>query len=239
MEQATILVAFVAGMLSFLSPCVFPLLPAYVSHLTGAVIKGDKLETDRKVLLTRSLGFMIGFSIVFIAMGASASFIGRLFAEHRELAQKLSGLLIVIFGLQMAGLIQLKFLMRGRGRDASFGSAGMMRSVLTGLAFGTGWSPCVGLALSSILLLAGSSDTVWSGVVLLAVYSIGLGIPFLVISWALTYSTRIVRRMNRYIPILSILNGAIFIALGLLLYTGQLQKLSAWLSRYTLFDITF
>ncbi|WP_274651928.1 cytochrome c biogenesis CcdA family protein [Paenibacillus humicola] len=240
MDNVTILVAVAAGMLSFLSPCVFPLIPAYVSHLTGSSIQDGRLVVNRRKLLVNSIGFIAGFAFIFIVLGASASFLGRFAAHERDLVQKISGLLIMAFGLQMAGFLNLRLFMSVKSWNNGIKTGrGVIRSFLTGLAFGAGWSPCVGLALSSILLLAGSSETLWSGIGLLAFYSIGLGIPFLILSWLLTYSMGIMKKMNRWMPYLSKLNGWIFIAMGLLLFTGQLQVISAWLARYTFLDITF
>lgn len=240
MDLLTVFIALAAGALSFLSPCVFPLIPAYVSHITGSSIRNNKIEVDRKLLLMRSITFILGFSVVFIAMGASASMVGRIFAEQRELVQKVSGLLIILFGMQMVGWLQLRWFMTNKSWDAGRlqSAGGSLRSFLTGLAFGSGWTPCVGLALSSILLMAGSSETLWSGIGMLAVYSLGLGIPFLLISLVLTYSTGVMKKLNQYVPVLSKINGWLFIGMGLLLFTGQLQKIGAWLARYTLFDIT-
>ncbi len=240
MDLLTMFIALAAGALSFLSPCVFPLIPAYISHITGSSIQNNKMEVNRKLLLVRSISLIIGFSVVFIAMGASASMVGRIFAEQRELIQKVSGLLIILFGMQMIGWLQLRWFMSNKSWDTGKirSNGGMVRSFLTGLAFGSGWTPCVGLALSSILLMAGSSETLGIGIWMLAIYSLGLGIPFLIISWVLTYSTGIMKKMNKYVPVLSKINGLIFLGLGLLLFTGQLQKISAWLAKYTLFDIT-
>ncbi|MCY9667535.1 cytochrome c biogenesis CcdA family protein [Paenibacillus alginolyticus] len=240
MENITVFVAFAAGMLSFLSPCVFPLIPAYVSHLTGSSFHEGKLVVNRGILIVRSVSFIAGFSLVFIAMGASASFIGSFFAEERDLVQKISGLLIVVFGLQMTGLLKLRLLITGKTWESkSTWTNGTIHSVFTGLAFGTGWSPCVGLALSSILLLAGSSETLWSGISMLAVYSLGLGVPFLLISLLLTYSMGVIKKMTKWMPLLSAINGWILIGMGALLFSGQLQKLSAWLAKYTFWNINF
>ncbi|MEX2460641.1 MAG: cytochrome c biogenesis protein CcdA [Paenibacillaceae bacterium] len=240
MNNITVLVAFAAGMLSFLSPCIFPLIPAYVSHLTGSSFQNGKIVVHRGKLIFQSLCFIMGFSLIFIAMGASASFIGRFFAQEQELVQRISGLLIIVFGLQMAGFLNLRLLMSGKTWETKPDrSRGAIRSLLTGMAFGAGWSPCVGLALSSILLLAGSTETLWSGIGMLAVYSLGLGVPFLFISWLLTYSMNIMKKMNRWIPLLSKINGWLLIGMGFLLFTGQLQKISAWLTQYTFWNINF
>lgn len=240
MDIFTVFIALAAGVLSFLSPCVFPLIPAYVSHLTGSAVHQNKINVDRKRLLLNSLSFIVGFSSIFIAMGASASAAGQVLASHRDVVQKLSGLIIIVFGMQMIGWLNLKMLELNKSWDmGGFRSAnGVMKSFLTGLAFGTGWTPCVGLALSSILLMASSSETLWSGMLMLTVYSAGLGIPFLLISFALTYSTGILKRMNRFIPILSKINGVIFLVMGLLLFTGQMERIGAWLARFVIVDIS-
>lgn len=236
MGNISVLFAFTAGMLSFLSPCVFPLIPAYVANLTGSTYGTHRIEASRWGLLTRSVAFIIGFSLIFVLMGASASVAGRLFANHRVLVQKLSGILIIVFGLQMAGVLQLRFLMmekRWEGKPAQGNS--VWRSLLLGVSFGAGWTPCVGLALSSILLLAGSAETVYSGMFLLLIYSLGLGIPFLAISLIITYSFNVIKTINKKLGILSIISGWILVGMGILLFSGQLQKMSAWLSQFTLF----
>lgn len=236
MENVSVLFAFTAGMLSFLSPCVFPLIPAYVANLTGSTLGNNKIEVSKRLLLIRSLSFIMGFSLIFVLMGASASALGQIFIHNRDIIQKISGFLIIIFGLQMAGILRLRFLMMEKHWEAKqTEEKNVWRSFILGMSFGAGWTPCVGLALSSILLLAGSTNTVYSGMVMLAVYSLGLGIPFLAISIIITYSLRFVKRINRSLGLLSIINGWILIGMGLLLFTGQLQKISAWLASFSIF----
>lgn len=235
MENISVLFAFTAGMLSFLSPCVFPLIPAYVANLTGSTYGENRIEVTKQVLLTRSVSFILGFSIVFVLMGASASALGQIFANNRELIQKISGILIIIFGLQMAGMLNLRFLMREKRWESTPATENSIwRSLIMGISFGAGWTPCVGLALSSILLMAGSAQTVYSGMFLLLIYSLGLGIPFLAISVIITYSLKIVKSINNKLGLLSSISGWILVAMGFLLLTGQLQKMSAWLSQFTL-----
>ncbi|MCR8844974.1 cytochrome c biogenesis protein CcdA [Paenibacillus sp. SC116] len=229
MDDISILFAIAAGMLSFLSPCIFPLLPAYVANLTGSHVAGDKLMVSKKTLMMRSFLFILGFTLVFMMMGASASMIGQSFAANRGIIEKVSGLLIIIFGLQTVGLLNIRFLMFQKKWETN-GPINSWHSFVVGLAFGTGWTPCVGLALSSILLLAGSTETMSSGIFLLMFYSLGLGVPFLLISLLLTRSLGVIKKVNKLLPRLSLLNGWILIVMGLLLFTGQLQKLSAWLA---------
>lgn len=236
MENISMLFALTAGMLSFFSPCIFPLIPAYVANLTGSHIQSEKVIVSKRILMFRSIYFILGFSVIFMLMGASASALGQLFSEYRDVVEKVSGFLIIVFGLQMAGILSLRFLMMEKRFHASTtGKKSNWSSFVLGLAFGTGWTPCVGLVLSSILLLAGSADTMYSGLTLLMIYSLGLGIPFLVISWLITYSLGVVKKVNKLLPRLSLINGWILIFMGLLLFTGQLQKISAWLATFTPF----
>lgn len=231
MGDISIWFAIAAGMLSFFSPCIFPLLPAYLANLTGAYTSGDKIQVSKTILMVRSILFILGFTVVFMMMGASASMIGQLFASNREVVEKVSGLLIIIFGLQMAGILNLRILMFSKQRETK-GPKGGWNSFVVGLAFGTGWTPCVGLALSSILLLAGSSDTMYSGMLLLLFYSLGLGVPFLLISLLITKSLGVMSKVNKWLPRLSLLGGWIMVVMGLLLFTGQMTRLSAWLASF-------
>jgi cytochrome c-type biogenesis protein len=233
MDNITILFAIAAGMLSFFSPCIFPLLPAYLANLTGSYGSGGHTSVSNRTLMIRSTLFILGFTVVFVLMGASASMIGQIFTANRGLLEKISGLLIIIFGLQIAGILNLRMLMFQKQRETKAPKNGSgWHSFVVGVAFGTGWTPCVGLALSSILLLAGSSETMFNGIFLLLFYSLGLGVPFLLISILITKSMGIMRKINKWLPRLSLLNGWILIAMGLLLFTGQLQKLSAWLASF-------
>ncbi|MFT9846673.1 cytochrome c biogenesis CcdA family protein [Aneurinibacillus sp. REN35] len=234
METISFAFAFAAGIISFFSPCIFPLLPAYVAHLTGGNIKQNRLNAERKVVMIRSLGFILGFSFIFVVMGASASFVGQLFRENRQLVEQISGILIIIFGFQMAGMLNLRFLMMEKRWDTTAAKQqNIWGSVLLGLAFGSGWTPCVGLALSSILLLAGSAETMYNGMVLLWIYSLGLGIPFFALSFVLTYSLTVMKKVNRFMPVISKSSGWIMVGMGILLFTGQMQKISAWLAQFT------
>ncbi|MCG1023411.1 cytochrome c biogenesis protein CcdA [Sutcliffiella horikoshii] len=235
MSDVGILFSLFAGTLSFFSPCVFPLLPAYITHLTGGKIEDNKIMVNRNKVFMRSIGFIVGFSIIFISLGASASFVGKLLMEYRIALMQIAGLLIIIFGLQMAGFLKFKFLMKEKKFEYSNKSKSMFGSVLLGMAFASGWSPCVSLALSSILLLASSTETLNQGIILLGFYSLGMAIPFLVITFVLAYSLKVIRKINKYLGKLSFINGVIMIALGFLVLSGQMQKISAWLSIYNLF----
>jgi cytochrome c-type biogenesis protein len=169
-------------------------------------------------------------------MGASASFLGQVFANYRTIVMQIAGLLIIIFGLQMAGLLNIKFLMMEKKVHSETKSKGVFSSVFLGMAFASGWSPCVGLALSSILLLASSSDTLYQGMYLLTAYSLGMAVPFLVISFVISYSLKAIKKINKYLAKLAFVNGMIMVGMGFLVLSGQMQKISAWLSAYSLFE---
>lgn len=232
----SVIFAFVAGALSFFSPCIFPLVPAYVAHLTGTPIRENRIWVGKREILMRSLAFIGGFSVIFVLMGATASAIGQMLVQYREFIEKLAGLFIIIFGLQMAGILSFRLLMKEKRWDTSTSKAkGWLSSVFVGMAFAAGWTPCVGLTLSSILLLASSAETLYSGMVLLLVYSLGLGVPFLLLSLAMTKSLQIIKNVNRWLPLLSKVNGWLLVVLGVLLYTGQMAKISALLSSYSVF----
>lgn len=236
MDQVSLWIALGAGLVSFFSPCIFPILPAYVSHLTGGRIQEQKLKVDQHLLLQRSFAFVTGFSLVFILMGASATFIGQLFTANRQLIEHISGILIIVFGLQTLGAFPFSFLMKEKKWDHQLKQPkNWFSSVLLGVAFGSGWTPCVGLTLSSILLLASSSNTFSEGMLMLTVYSFGMAIPFLLISLMMTKSVRIIRTINQYLGKISVVNGAIMIVLGLLVFTGQMTKISAYFAQYSFF----
>jgi len=236
MNDVGLLFALAGGVLSFFSPCVFPLLPAYITHLTGGKIEDSKLVVNRPTMYLRSTGFIIGFSIIFISLGASASFIGQVLAQYRVLIMQIAGLLIIIFGLQMAGLLKFKVLMKEKRIQSEQRPKSMFSSILLGMAFASGWSPCVGLALSSILLLASSSDTLSQGIFLLGAYSLGMAIPFLIISIVISYSLKTMRKINKYLSKLAFVNGMTMVGLGFLVLSGQMQKISAWLSAFSIFN---
>lgn len=236
MNEIGLFFAFTAGILSFFSPCVFPLLPAYITHLTGGKIENSKVMIDRGTLFIRSSGFIVGFSLIFIVMGASATFLGQVFMNYRTIVMQIAGLLIIIFGLQMAGLLNIKFLMIEKKIHSEKKTTGIFSSIFLGMAFASGWSPCVGLALSSILLLASSSDTLYQGMYLLTFYSLGMAVPFMIISFVISFSLAAIKKINKYLAKIAFVNGMIMVGMGFLVLSGQMQKISAWLSAYSLFQ---
>lgn len=238
MIEVTVWLAFAAGVISFLSPCVFPLVPAYLAQLTGTTVSDNKIIAERSLIFSRSIGFIIGFSLIFMILGASSTFIGELFAGNRKLFEQIGGIIIVVFGLQMMGIISIRALLSEKRiavkprMSTSFAS-----SVLLGFLFGMGWSPCIGLALSSILILASDAGTMWKGMFLLAIYSLGLGVPFLLVSLIWSKSLDKLRKMNKWLPAIQKTGGAVMVVLGILLFTGHFNLLSSYLARYVPFGI--
>lgn len=205
-------VAFLAGLLSFLSPCVLPLVPSYLGVLGGA-----------RAPLVRALGFVLGFGLVFVALGATASALGALLAPHKLLLGRLAGALIVFFGLTMLGLIRLPWLMQD---TRQLSQADRYGPLALGAAFAFGWSPCLGPALGSILGLAASTASLAQGVVLLTAYALGLAVPFLLA--ALLWDRLNLRGLNRYAGTFEKLGGALLVAVGLLMLTGYFTMLASF-----------
>ncbi|HKW50997.1 MAG TPA: cytochrome c biogenesis CcdA family protein, partial [Candidatus Eisenbacteria bacterium] len=186
LNQVSLLAAFLAGVVSFVSPCVLPLVPSYVTFITGLsfdeLTASDQGPRVRRLTLIHSLAFIAGFSIVFIALGATATAAGQFLREHQDTLRIAGGILIVFFGIYLTGIIQIPFLSRERKVHLSGKPLGVLGSILVGITFAAGWTPCIGPILASILLYASTAKTVGTGILLLSVYSLGLGLPFLLAS---------------------------------------------------------
>ena len=227
MMDISLVAAFIAGLLSFLSPCVLPLVPVYLASLAGPEIFEAKMTRSRAAIFLHSLSFVFGFSIVFIAMGVGAGLAGFVISAHLELVRTIAGSLLVVFGLFMLAALKIPWLNYERRLSPSLGvTTGYLRSFLTGGIFSLAWTPCVGPILGGILTLAWASETAWSGGYLLAIYSLGLGLPFLIIGAAFNSITPLLRRIHRYSGWLYIISGVLLIAVGILILTGKL----AWFS---------
>lgn len=230
MNEIPMLVAFSAGMLSFLSPCVLPMIPAYVSYLTGESISGMESEKTRRTVLFKSIGFVLGFSIIFIVLGASVSSLSQIIASNQKVFRKIGGLLVIVFGFHVSGLFKVKLFYREKRflpENINTQGAG---SVLLGMAFAAGWTPCVGPILSSILIYAGSMETVGKGILLLFFYSLGMGIPFILTALAIGSFTRYFKKYSKYLPAVSAVSGVLMIIFGILMFTDKLSYLSGYLS---------
>ena len=227
--------AFVAGLVSFLSPCVLPLVPSYVTFVTGMTL--DELTTNgrraaRRRAALHALLFVLGFSLVFVTLGATATAIGATLRRALPLLQQIGGVVIVAFGLAMLGVLRVPWLMRDRRMHLASRPAGLAGSVLVGVAFGAGWTPCIGPVLASILLYAGMEATMMRGILLLVAYSVGLGIPFLVAAVGLNWYLAGARRLTRWLRPLELVAGALLVLVGVLLFTGKFAVLSNFLAGF-------
>lgn len=228
-----IFIAFTGGILSFLSPCVLPLVPSYLAFVTGMSLEDLQEGVNRKATLVHSLLFVAGFSIIFILLGASASFLGQFFRQYELWIARIGGVIIIVLGLHLAGVFRLAPLMRERRMHLNDKPAGYLGTLGVGMAFGAGWTPCIGPVLGAILTYGFSQDTMWAGVGLLTMYSLGLAIPFLIASLALDWFLQAFQRFKRWIPVVERGSGVLLIFLGLLLITGRFTLLTSLLAGMT------
>jgi cytochrome c-type biogenesis protein len=235
-ENISFFLAFAAGMLSFLSPCVLPLLPSYVAFITGLSFEDLTLDHPkrklRRIIIGHSLLFILGFSVLFTTLGASATLLGQFLAKYRDTVRIVGGILVIIFGLFISGVFSFGFLQQEKRfhlRDKPLGYVG---SFLVGVTFAAGWTPCVGPILSSILLYASTAEDMLSGVLLLLFYSLGLGLPFFVCSLALNTFLAAFQKAHRYFGLFTKVGGALLIIVGVLLLTNSFALLSEALSRW-------
>jgi len=229
----SIFIAFTAGIFSFLSPCVLPLVPSYLTLVTGMSLEDLQGGLNRKATFIHSLLFVLGFSTIFILLGASASFLGQFFRHYEVWIARIGGGVIIILGMHLAGVFKLTPLMREKRFHFNDKPAGYLGTFGVGMAFGAGWTPCIGPILGAILTLGFSQDTIWASVGLLTVYSAGLAIPFLLASLALDQFLQVFKRFRTWIPIVEKASGVMLIVLGVLLLTGKFTVLTALLARFT------
>ena len=232
-EPATALVALTAGVLSFLSPCVVPLVPSYLSFVTGMSLEDLQEGVDRRAILAHSLLFVAGFSIIFIVGGATASFMGGFLRYYQVWIARIGGLLIIVLGLHLMGVFRFVPLMRERRIHVNDKPAGYIGTLGVGAAFGAGWTPCLGPVLGGLFMLAGAQETVWSGMFLLSFYSLGLAIPFLIAALTLDWFLGAFARVRRFLPMVEKASGVMLILVGLLLVTGSFTILNTYLARFT------
>lgn len=239
-----VLVAMAAGLLSFLSPCVLPLFPSYISFVAG--VSFDEIQgtganpRTRRAILINSLLFILGFSLVFIALGAGATLLGQVLFQQQRLIQKIGGGFIILMGLYVAGWLRIPFLMQEWRLELKDRPAGYLGAVMVGITFAAGWTPCIGPILGSILTLASVSQTASTGILMLAAYSLGLAIPFFVSSLAIHRFVPFFDRFKRFFPVVTRGSGLILVALGVLLvsdYFTVLSRLAFSLTPEWLFDI--
>ncbi|MBA3013314.1 MAG: cytochrome c biogenesis protein CcdA [Proteobacteria bacterium] len=227
-ETITFPAAFIAGLLSFLSPCVLPLIPAYFSFITGLSV--DEMTADtkgiRQKVILSTLAYVAGFSSIFILFGASASFLGGLAAQYSWVIRYLGGTIVLVFGLHLLGLINIKGFQFEKRFHVKKKPVHLLGTFVIGMAFGAGWTPCIGPLLGSILIVAGNQETILKGVFLLAVYSAGLALPFLLISFFINSMLAFLKRATRLIGIINKIAGILLISIGLLLIFDKFKLLA-------------
>jgi cytochrome c-type biogenesis protein len=234
MMEITFLGAFIAGFLSFASPCVLPLIPAYISFLGGASLNQLTQEggidiTTQKCVFYSAIAFVLGFSTVFISLGATATAISALIAQNSFLLSQIAGTIIVIFGLHYMGIFRISFLNFEKRFHLENKPASLVGSYVLGLAFAFGWTPCVGPILASVLMVAASGDAVGYGVSLLSVYAAGLGIPFLIAAFAVKPFIKFLSRFRKQMQKIELTIGVLLIITGTAIFTGDLAEVSYWL----------
>jgi cytochrome c-type biogenesis protein len=222
--DVTIGLAFLAGLASFLSPCVFPLVPAYIGYIGGRtiILEGETISPrQRWSTIGHGFAFILGFSIIFILLGLSFSILGGWLYNIRDLLAKIGGLVIILFGIHMTGIFRFRFLEYDlRHQTPAKENVGYIASFLMGVFFSAGWSPCLGPVLASILTIAMNSGNSWQGVSLLGAYSIGLGIPFILAAVGVSWVSKILVRFKKILRITEIIMGIILIIVGIMLFTG-------------------
>jgi cytochrome c-type biogenesis protein len=225
--------AFLAGLLSFLSPCVLPLVPPYLCFITGASLddltKGDKGEVGYRVVLMPALLFVLGFATVFVTLGATASAAGQLLREHMTLLAQIAGVAIILMGLHFIGIFRLGLINREVRYTQASRPAGLVGAYGIGLAFAFGWTPCIGPVLATILALAATEDSVATGAGLLAVYSLGLGVPFLAAALGVERFLGFLQRFRRHLGTVERATGVLLVVTGVLFLTGAIQTMGYWL----------
>lgn len=232
MDSLSLSLAFAAGLVSFVSPCCLPLIPTYVTYLTGSSYEeltvGNLAPDLRRRVIINALAFVLGFSVIFIALGLTASTVGQFLRANMSFIRQLSGILVVALGLHMMGFLRLPFLEREARANVSGGGAGVRRSFLIGTAFSAGWSPCIGPVLSSILLLASQAGTALAGGLLLGSYSLGLAIPFLATALGLGTFVRFFPRIARHMAAIRFVSGLLMVIVGLMIYANLFTIINGW-----------
>lgn len=231
----TVGIAFLAGLVSFVSPCVLPLVPAYLSLLTGESLeelRAAAAPAARAHVLGHAIAFVLGFSVVFVILGLTASAIGGLLNEHRTLVSQVGGVIVVILGLHMMGMLRIPFLMMDKRAHVQRGeNRSLWTSLIVGMAFAAGWSPCIGPILAGILAIA-SQQRNGEAAVLLAAYSIGLAVPFLITAGAIGVVLPALARIKRFLPAIEFASGAFLVVVGLVLVNNAFLNVAGWFYQF-------
>jgi cytochrome c-type biogenesis protein len=245
-ENVTLLAAFGAGLLSFISPCVLPLIPGYLSYISGlsldemrgapASASGSSVavarSSARRQVVLSSLAFIIGFSLVFISLGAAASAVGQFLARWQSIFNRIAGAVIILFGLHTMGVLRIEWLYQEKRVQTSRKPTSFLGAGLVGVAFAFGWTPCIGPILAGILAVAGSQDTIGQGVRLLAVYSLGLGVPFMATALMIDRFIAAKGRIGRHYHTIELISGALLVVIGMLIFTNRFTVIAKWLTQY-------
>ncbi|NMA57128.1 cytochrome c biogenesis CcdA family protein [Clostridium cochlearium] len=221
MENISLFLAFSSGILSFLSPCVLPLVPIYLTYLTGSSI--EEINNKNKLtVIYKAVGFTLGFTLIFIIMGISVTSFGQLFDRNKDIFRKIGGIIIIVFGLHIMGVVKIKtfYYQKTMLQPQKFKSG--LSSFFIGMAFAIGWTPCVGPMLASILIYAGNTKTLASGIKLLIAYSVGLGIPFIISGFLVDFISGYIKRFSKYFNVVSIVSGVILIFMGIMTFTNKM-----------------
>lgn len=242
-ENVTLLAAFGAGLLSFISPCVLPLIPGYLSYISGLSLddmRGGATSqaaatvapgTRRRVIVS-SLAFILGFSLVFVALGATASAIGQFLMQRLPLLNRVAGAIIIVFGLHTMGVLRIEWLYQEKRVHTQKKPAGFLGAALVGIAFAFGWTPCIGPILAGIFAVAAARDTVGDGVQLLATYSLGLAVPFFATALAINRFFTALAKIRRHYHKIELVSGALLLVIGLLIFTNKFTVIAQWLTPY-------
>ena len=232
-QEISGVIAFTAGVLSFVSPCVLPLVPSYLTYITGVSfheLTDAKAKAKlRWLTISHSVLFILGFSTIFVLMGASASYLGQLLARYQYWIMKVGGVLIILLGIHFTGIINLPFLQMEKRFEIRKKPLGYVGSFFVGIIFAAGWTPCIGPILSTILIYASASKSFTTGILLLTIYSVGLGIPFFLSSLAFSSFLSAFERMKRYMRGITVVSGLFLIAIGILFLTDTFKEMSAYL----------
>jgi cytochrome c-type biogenesis protein len=235
-ESVSLFAAFLAGLISFVSPCVLPIVPGYLSFISGANLNQLKEGGAPRGLAAQvgitSLAFVLGFSTVFVSLGAAATLVGYVLQQYKRELGIVGGVVIIILGLHTAGVLKIKWLLYERRADVKTKPLGLLGAYVVGLAFAFGWTPCIGPILGAILLVASQQDTVAKGVLLLSCYSLGLGVPFVLSGLAINRFFAASSSLKKHMRAVEVFAGVLLVGVGLLLVTGQLSLIARYMSRF-------
>lgn len=235
-QEVTYIGAFIAGLLSFLSPCVLPLIPSYIMYVSGVsypdLLAEHPSHVIRRKSIFHSLCFICGFTLVFVLLGASATYIGSFLHDNATLIRKVGGILLVILGVHVTGLVPLKFLLGDKRVNIKHKPAGYFGSVLVGITFAAGWTPCIGPILAAILAVAATEESVYQGILLLLLYSLGLAVPFFLSALAMNRFLLLFNRFKKFIHLFEIITGILLIVVGALIYSNWLSRLSGYVTLF-------